>query len=101
MILRFNEIQHLDLNTNALTNISITADFPHLLTLNVSKNQIPDLSAFTSEEKLVKLQFLNISGNKIKDVSSIALPSLKKLNLSENEIAKFDDWKGHVTIEIL
>ena len=46
-ILKFNEIQHLDLNTNTLTDISLVADFPHLLTLNVSKNQIPDLSVFS------------------------------------------------------
>ena len=54
------------MNTNALTDISIVADFPHLVTLNVSKNQIPNLSAFKAEDKLTKLQFLNVSGNKLK-----------------------------------
>jgi Leucine-rich repeat (LRR) protein len=54
------------MNTNALSDVSILVDFPHLVTINLSKNQIPNLDAFASEEKLPKLQFLNLSTNKIK-----------------------------------
>jgi len=52
-----------------------------LIWLNASKNQIPNLNAFISD-KLEQLQFLNLSGNKIKILTTIALPSLKRLNLS-------------------
>lgn len=92
---------HIDLSTNALTDVSIVADFPNLVTLNVSKNQISDLSAFTSEEKLAKLQVLNISGNKIKELTQVALPALRRLNLSENEITTVRDWKGHSNLYVL
>lgn len=92
---------HIDLSTNALTDVSIVADFPNLVTLNVSKNQISDLSAFTSEEKLAKLQVLNISGNKIKELTQVALPALRRLNLSENEITSVRDWKGHSNLYVL
>lgn len=35
-------------------------DFTHLISLDASKNKIKDLSAFQNEEKLPKLQFLNL-----------------------------------------
>lgn len=37
-----------------------------------------------NSDKLEQLQFLNLSGNKIKNLTAITLPSLKRLNLSEN-----------------
>jgi Leucine-rich repeat (LRR) protein len=43
---------------------------------------------------------LNLSGNKIKALTAITLPALRRLNLSENEISEVA-WKGHNTIEIL
>lgn len=92
---------YIDINTNALTDISILTEFPHLVSLNVSKNQITSLDVFKSEEKLLKLQFLNLSGNKIKEFTQISLPSLRKLNLNENEISSIKEWKGHATISIL
>lgn len=99
-ILRFKNVQYLDLSSNTLTDITIVADFPNLLHLNVSKNQIADLNAFNCEDKLQRLQFLNISTNKIKELTTILVPALRRLNLTENEIASIS-WKGHNCLEVL
>lgn len=79
--------------------MSVINEFPNLIWVNASKNQVQNLDTFNNE-KLEYLQFLNLSSNKIKVLSSIVLPSLKRLNLSENEIAEIT-WKGHNYIEIL
>lgn len=99
IILRFKEIKYLDINTNAIADLSIVAEFSNLLWINASKNQVNSLVVF-NQESLEQLQFLNISGNKIKALTPITLPSLRRLNLSENEISEVT-WKGHASIEIL
>jgi len=86
VVLRFKEVRYLDLNTNAISDISLLTQFPHLLWINASKNQVSSLDTF-SQEGLEQLQFLNLSGNKIKALTHIALPALRRLNLSENEIS--------------
>jgi Leucine-rich repeat (LRR) protein len=83
VMLRYKEIRYLDINTNAIADISVVEGFTNLLWLNASKNQVPNLNMFNSD-KLEQLQFLNLSGNKIKNLTAITLPSLKRLNLSEN-----------------
>ena len=67
--------------------------------LDASKNQVSNLDIFAGE-KLCQLQHLNLSGNKIKQLTNISLPSLRRLNLSENEISEAV-WKGHNNIEVL
>ena len=99
MLLRFKEVRYLDLNTNAIADLSLLSQFPHLLWINASKNQVSSLATF-AQEGLEQLQFLNLSGNKIKTLTNIVLPALRRLNLSENEISEVT-WKGHNGIEIL
>jgi protein phosphatase 1 regulatory subunit 7 len=99
IVLRFKEVRFLDLNTNTVADISVVAGFEHLVWLNASKNQISNIDIF-DEEHLEQLQILNLSGNKIKELRSIKVPALRRLNLSENEIAEVT-WKGHHSIEIL
>lgn len=98
-MLRFKEIRFLDLNTNTISDISIVEGFDNLVWLNASKNQVSNLNIF-SGERLDQLQHLNLSGNKIKQLSNITLPCLRRLNLSENEISEVS-WKGHNFIEVL
>lgn len=87
------------MNTNAIPDISIVEGFENLIWLNASKNQIGSLDMFAGE-RLDQLQNLNLSGNKIKQLTGITLPCLRKLNLSENEISEVS-WKGHNCIEVL
>lgn len=99
VILRFKEIRFLDLNSNTISDISIVEGFDNLVWLNASKNQVSNLDIF-SGEKLEQLQTLNLSTNKIKKITTIALPSLRRLNLTENQISEVE-WKGHGCIELL
>ncbi len=83
-MLKYKQVLHLDLSTNAIADVSNIMELEHLITLNLSKNQILDIKVFDVEHKLTKLQFLNLSTNKIRSLTQIALPVLRKLNLSEN-----------------
>lgn len=83
-MLKYKQVLHLDLSTNAIADVSNIIELEHLITLNLSKNQILDIKVFDVEHKLTKLQFLNLSTNKIRSLTQIALPVLRKLNLSEN-----------------
>ena len=98
-MLRFKEIRFLDLNTNTIADISLVDAFENLVWLNASKNQVSNLDMFGGE-KLEQLQHLNLSGNKIKALTNITLPCLRRLNLTENEITEVT-WKGHNCIEVL
>jgi hypothetical protein len=53
------------LNTNAISDLSVIAQFPNLIWINASKNQVNNLNIF-NQDSLEQLQFLNLSGNKIK-----------------------------------
>lgn len=92
-MLTFKEIRFLDLSSNTLADISLVDGFENLVWLNASKNQISSLDMFGGD-KLDQLRILNLSGNKIKELTSLTLPSLKRLNLTENEIVEVS-WKGH------
>lgn len=46
IMLRFREVRYLDLNTNAISDLSLVSQFPNLLWLNASKNQVASLSVF-------------------------------------------------------
>lgn len=73
----------MDINTNALSDASILTQFPNLISLNLSKNQITSLESFNTEH-LGGLQILNLSTNKVKILADIKLPHLRRLNLTEN-----------------
>jgi Leucine-rich repeat (LRR) protein len=83
VILRYKEIRYLDISTNSILDLTLIDGFSNLVWLNASKNQVNNLNVFNTE-KLEHLQFLNLSGNKLKAVTPITLPSLKRLNLTEN-----------------
>jgi internalin A len=100
-ILDFKNIRYLDINTNSISNISLLVEFPELVSLNASKNQINSLDVFSDANVLKNLQFLNLSTNKITKLTQIALPALRRLNLNENEIATIEGWVGHDTLEYL
>jgi len=93
VILKYKEIRYLDINTNTIEDITLVEGFSNLVWLNASKNQVNNLDVF-AQDRLDQLQMLNLSGNKIKALTNIGLPSLKRLNLSENEISEIN-WKGH------
>lgn len=43
VILKFKEIRYLDINTNSISDLSITTSFNNLVWINASKNQLNSL----------------------------------------------------------
>lgn len=70
------------------------------MVLNASKNLIASTSFFDDPNSYRKLQVLNLSGNKIKELGQIDAPELFRLNLNENEIERIN-WKGHPSLQYL
>jgi Leucine-rich repeat (LRR) protein len=59
------------------------------------------LGGLQDRAKLNCLEILNLSNNKITELTHIALPALKKLNLNDNQIKDCSAFKGHYGLEIL
>ena len=79
-----NKIKTLNVSNNNITDINVIKNFANTLnTFNASKNNIKDISAI----KNVSLTELNLSSNKIEDITPIKLQTmLKTLDLSSNNI---------------
>lgn len=72
-----------------------------MLTLNASENQIENTIFLGESGVLLFLQQVNLQQNKIPVLKPVRAPTLKTLNLSNNEIATAEDFGGHVTLQIL
>lgn len=76
-------------------------DFPCLVSLNVSQNQIEDCEILSDPDKLKYLQIANFSQNQIKTMPIIGLESLFTLSLSTNNIETAANFTGHPKLKIL
>ena len=74
---------------------------PYLLNLDLSKNYILKLDGFDDEFAFQYLQKVNLSSNKISELSQIKLKSLTHLNLNDNAITTSSHFKGHDKLKIL
>jgi Leucine-rich repeat (LRR) protein len=96
------EVQRCDLSVNNITDINPLKDMQNLVYLNIAKNKIKALSVFTSDESFPNLRWLDASNNKYTDLPAIKLPKLEYLDISYNKIEKVSEgWTGHANIRIL
>ena len=77
----YKHVKYLDISSNLLADISLLAGFEALVTLNAGKNQIASMALFERPGGFPNLQVLNLSGNKITELSSVSLPQLIRLTL--------------------
>lgn len=86
----FTNVVHLFLNMNNLVSLDILCNLKKLVRLNLSNNQVSDLSVFftKAEENFSSLEELDLSNNKIEDIYLLSkLTRLQSLDVSYNVIA--------------
>ncbi|KAK7604253.1 hypothetical protein V9T40_004526 [Parthenolecanium corni] len=94
----FTNLENLSLMNVGLTSLKGFPKLPNLKKLELSQNRISNgLHVLLSCPKLTEL---NLSGNKIKDLTPLEplkdLKSLKKLDLSNNETIMIDNYRDEV-----
>ncbi|CAL5984509.1 leucine-rich_repeat domain-containing protein [Hexamita inflata] len=88
VISKFNELICLDLSKNQINDISSLSSLIKLQNVNLSQNFIEDIQPVST---LVNLTQLNISANNIYDISSISsLQKLNDLDIENNRIENLD-----------
>ena len=85
-----NPLQEIDLSFNKITKIDIlfNCEFSELKKLNLSHNEISDISCLKDNLKCEKLVHLDLSDNKITKLNKIKLINLNCLKLLNNEISE-------------
>lgn len=84
-MIKFKQVQYLDLSYNEISDISVLKELTQLTVLNLANNQIEEVSPLVG---LTQLTELNLTNNHIEEVSSLAgLSQLKELYLGYNKIA--------------
>ncbi|MBS0603883.1 MAG: leucine-rich repeat domain-containing protein [Verrucomicrobia bacterium] len=83
-ITKYTQLRQLNLSNNQITDVSALENFTQLARLNLSHNQITDIAVLGN---LTQLSRLNLSSNKITDVAGLGiLARLEELNLYDNQI---------------
>ncbi|XP_075996203.1 acidic leucine-rich nuclear phosphoprotein 32 family member E [Genypterus blacodes] len=95
----YTELEILSMVNVGLTSLAKLPSLPKLRKLEVSDNTIPG-GLDTLVEKCPNLTYLNLSGNKIKELSSIEalqnLKNLKSLDLYSCEVTTLEDYRESI-----
>uniref|UniRef100_A0A3P8UPA1 Acidic leucine-rich nuclear phosphoprotein 32 family member n=1 Tax=Cynoglossus semilaevis TaxID=244447 RepID=A0A3P8UPA1_CYNSE len=95
----YSELEILSMVNVGLTSLSKLPSLPKLRKLEVSDNTI-SAGLDMLPEKCPNLSYLNLSGNKIKELSSVkplqSLKNLKSLDLYSCEVTTLDDYRDAV-----
>ena len=96
------ETRKCDLSLNNIADINPMKDMQQLVHLNLAKNKIKALTLFTNEEAFPNLRWLDVSTNKYVELPAIKLPKLEYLDISYNKVEKVNEgWTGHANLRIL
>ncbi|EGR29281.1 leucine rich repeat protein [Ichthyophthirius multifiliis] len=101
LLTQYENLRFINFSNNLITDIHTITKIKYLTHLNLSNNQIDSLSVFNIPNTLNFLQELNLSGNKLTQLTPFKLRSLQKLNLNKNEITTCQEFRGHHTLAIL
>lgn len=99
-LLEFKHLRFINLEGNNIGDVSLLQTFESLVHLNLNKNKIKNLNAFTSEEGFPNLKKLELADNNIGELVPITAPKLEYLDLCNNNCGKFETWVGNPTIRI-
>lgn len=92
----------IDFSYNGLSDVAALKDLNRLTRLNLSNNKIKNMSCFATEEAFPNLKWLDISNNKFNEWPAFRSPKLDYLNISGNKLEKVNDqWVGSASLRIL
>lgn len=109
----------LDVSEKELTTCDEIAKYPHLQYINVSKNQLTDLSPLNSLENVValnasenalqetpqlhskRLQVVDLSGNQLTTLAGIQGPSVTAIDFTNNKIESLQDLESLTNLKVL
>uniref|UniRef100_W5LMQ6 Acidic leucine-rich nuclear phosphoprotein 32 family member n=1 Tax=Astyanax mexicanus TaxID=7994 RepID=W5LMQ6_ASTMX len=95
----FKELEFLSMVNVGLTSLAMLPSLPKLRKLELSDNNISG-SLETLSEKCPNLTYLNLSGNKIKELSTVEalqnLKNLKSLDLFNCEITTLEEYRESI-----
>lgn len=100
-IWKYPHLRELELNNNFLSSFQVLTKLQYLTSLNLSKNQIDDVTMLANDDSFPRLEVLDLSRNRIKKLSSVYLKQIKRLNLNHNQIEDISDFDGNKTLEVL
>ena len=96
------DVQKIDMSNNGLADITALKDLTRLTRLNLANNRIKNMGCFGMDEAFPNLKWLDISNNKFNEWPAFKCPKLDYLNISGNKLEKVNEgWAGHPTIRIL
>lgn len=90
-VLYLSHLQYLDLHHNRLAGKLPRMDFPSLKTLDISQNELTDVSSL-SDSKLENLAVLFISHNRLTELPVLVCPHLEKYFFSHNLIDNLENF---------
>jgi len=83
-----DSLVELDLSNNQISDITIFSEVKnllHLKKLNLSNNKISDITCLKNDLNYKDLEYLDLSSNQIEKMSKISIPSLRYLTIMNNE----------------
>ena len=96
------DIAVVDFSNNGLADVALLKDMARLTRLNLANNRIKNVSVFATEEAFPNLRWLNIANNKFNEWPAFKCPKLDYLNISGNKLEKVNEgWAGHSTLRII
>ena len=93
------DVSKIDFSNNGIVDINPLAQLTRVIHLNLSNNKIKNVTVFTQEEAFPNLKWLDISFNKFVEFPAFKVPKLDYLNISGNKLEKVNDgWTGQQLI---
>ena len=96
------DAENIDFSNNSIADISSCKDLTKIIKLNLSNNRIKNVAIFSQDDLFPNLVWLDISQNKFPEFPAFKCPKLEYLNISGNKLEKVNEaWGGHDRMKIV
>ena len=97
----YPHLRYLNVANNKIKDLSSIKSLNFMIFLNASGNLLTDLEFLNEKGSLNYLQLVILSNNRIKKLTPIQAPKLRKLNLNGNRLEDLSEFRGHHALEVL